>query len=346
MREQPILYMIIPCYNEQEVLPDSAAKLKEKLESLLAKQQISRRSRICFVNDGSRDKTWELIRGLCREDDSIFSAVNLAHNRGHQNAVTAGLLTVKEYCDIAISMDADLQDDIDAIDEMVEKYRAGCNIVYGVRESRESDSVFKRVTAQGFYRLMQALGADIIYNHADFRLMDKTALEAFAEYGEVNLFLRGIVPMIGLQHDCVYYERKERLTGQSKYPLTKMIDFAWQGITSLTNKPISYIVRLGLIISIISGLVFLWSLVQHFRGMTIAGWTSLIISLWFLGGLIIFSIGIVGEYIGKIYIEVKRRPRFLVQDFIDSNARKSRSAVAGTAGTASAGKSSQAAETK
>lgn len=217
MREQPVLYMVIPCYNEQEVLLDSAAKLKEKMESLMAARQISRRSKVCFVNDGSRDKTWEMICDLCIKD-GLFSAVNLAHNRGHQNAVTAGLLTVKDYCDAAISMDADLQDDINAIDAMVEKYRAGCNIVYGVRESRKSDSFFKRVTAQGFYRFMQAMGADVIYNHADFRLMDKTALEAFAEFREVNLFLRGVIPMIGLNHDCVYYERKERLAGESKYP--------------------------------------------------------------------------------------------------------------------------------
>ena len=321
MREQPVLYMVIPCYNEQEVLLDSAAKLKEKMESLMAARQISRRSKVCFVNDGSRDKTWEMIRDLCIKD-GLFSAVNLAHNRGHQNAVTAGLLTVKDYCDAAISIDADLQDDINAIDAMVEKYRAGCNIVYGVRESRKSDSFFKRVTAQGFYRFMQAMGADVIYNHADFRLMDKTALEAFAEFREVNLFLRGVIPMIGLNHDCVYYERKERLAGESKYPLGKMLALAWQGITSLTNNPIGYIVKLGLLIFLISGVVLVWSLVEHFRGTTIAGWTSLIVSLWFLGGLILFSVGIVGEYIGKIYLEVKHRPRFIVQDFIDGNARK------------------------
>ncbi|MGI6263569.1 MAG: glycosyltransferase family 2 protein [Succiniclasticum sp.] len=321
MREQPVLYMVIPCYNEQEVLRDSAAKLKKKMESLLAAHQIHRRSKICFVNDGSKDKTWDIIRDLCSKD-SLFSAINLAHNRGHQNAVTAGLLTVAEYCDAAISMDADLQDDINAIDEMVEKYREGYNIVYGVRKSRKSDSFFKRFTAQSFYRFMQAMGADIIYNHADFRLMDKKALKAFSEFKEVNLFLRGVIPMIGLNHDCVYYERKERLAGESKYPLRKMLALAWQGITSLTNNPIGYIVKLGLAISVISGFVLIWSLVEHFRGMTIAGWTSLIVSLWFLGGLILFSVGIVGEYIGKIYLEVKHRPRFIVQDFIDENARR------------------------
>ncbi len=321
MSSETVLYMVIPCYNEQEVLPDSAEKLKNKISDLIARKKIGKNSKICFVNDGSRDRTWEMIQELCQKDP-VYSGICLAHNEGHQNAVLAGLMTVQPYCDAAISIDADLQDDIDAIDAMVDKYDEGCNIVYGVRDNRESDTWFKRFTAEGFYRFMKNMGAEVIFNHADFRLMDKKALAAFGEYQEVNLFLRGIVPMIGLKHDCVYYKRKERLAGESKYPLKKMFAFAWQGITSLTNNPIGYIVKLGLLISLISGVVLVWSLVEHFRGTTIAGWTSLIVSLWFLGGLILFSVGIVGEYIGKIYLEVKHRPRFIVQDFIDGNARK------------------------
>lgn len=321
MSSETVLYMVLPCYNEQEVLPDSAEKIKNKILSLIKRKQISKNSKICFVNDGSQDLTWEMIQELCRRDP-LFSGICLAHNEGHQNAVVAGLMTVKPYCDAAISIDADLQDDIDAIDAMIEKYDAGCNIVYGVRDNRETDTFFKRTTAEAFYRFMKVMGAKVIFNHSDFRLMDKRALDAFAEYREVNLFLRGIVPMIGLKHDCVYYKRKERLAGESKYPLKKMLSFAWQGITSLSSEPISCIMNLGLLISVISGTVLIWSLIRHFTGHTIAGWTSLITSLWMLGGLVLLSIGIVGEYIGKIYLEVKRRPRYLVQEFIDSNQRR------------------------
>ena len=232
MSSETVLYMVIPCYNEQEVLPDSAEKLKSKISDLIARKKIGKNSKICFVNDGSRDRTWEMIQELCQKDP-VYSGICLAHNEGHQNAVLAGLMTVQPYCDAAISIDADLQDDIDAIDAMVDKYDEGCNIVYGVRDNRESDTWFKRFTAEGFYRFMKSMGAEVIFNHADFRLMDKKALAAFGEYQEVNLFLRGIVPMIGLKHDCVYYKRKERLAGESKYPLKKMFAFAWQGITSL-----------------------------------------------------------------------------------------------------------------
>lgn len=318
MAQDTILYMVIPCYNEHEVLPDSGEKLRRKMYDLINCGKISPHSKVCFVNDGSKDNTWELIEQLCRQD-SLFSGICLAHNEGHQNAVMAGLMTVRQYCDAAISMDADLQDDINAIDVMVEKYDEGCNIVYGIRNSRTSDTFFKRMTAEAFYKFMKLMGADVIFNHADFRLMDKKALEAFSEYGEVNLFLRGIVTMIGLNYDYVYYERKERLAGESKYPLRKMLHFAWQGITSLSTVPIRWIFDMGLGISLISGLVLLWSIFNHFLGNTIAGWTSLIISLWLLGGLILLSIGIVGEYIGKIYLEVKHRPRYLIQKFIDEN---------------------------
>ena len=318
MSAETVLYMVIPCYNEQEVLPDSAEKLKTKMTALMARKKISKKSKICFVNDGSRDRTWEIVQELCRRDP-IYSGICLAHNEGHQNAVLAGLMTVKPYCDAAISMDADLQDDINAVDAMLDKYDEGCNIVYGVRDNRETDTFFKRVTAEGFYRFMKLMGAEVIFNHADFRLMDRRALDAFADYTEVNLFLRGIIPMIGLRHGCVYYQRKERLAGESKYPLKKMFAFAWQGITSLSSEPIKCIVNLGLGISVISGIVLIWSLFRHFTGQTIAGWTSLIISLWLLGGLILLAIGIIGEYVGKIYLEVKRRPRYLVEEFIDAN---------------------------
>ncbi|MBQ6913110.1 MAG: glycosyltransferase family 2 protein, partial [Acidaminococcaceae bacterium] len=236
MSSETVLYMVIPCYNEQEVLPDSAEKLKNKISDLIEKNKIHQNSKICFVNDGSRDRTWEIIRELCQRDP-VYSGICLAHNEGHQNAVLAGLMTVQPYCDAAVSMDADLQDDIDAVEAMVDKYDEGCNIVYGVRDNRETDTFFKRVTAEGFYRFMKMMGADVIFNHADFRLMDKQALAAFGDYQEVNLFLRGIVPMIGLKHDCVYYKRKERLAGESKYPLKKMFAFAWQGVTSLSSKP-------------------------------------------------------------------------------------------------------------
>ena len=315
----PVLYLVIPCYNEQEVLDDTAAKLAIKFKQLTEDGKISAKSRIAFVNDGSRDGTWELIR-RCTEQSPVFSGINLAHNEGHQNALLAGLMTVLPYADVAISMDADLQDDIHAIDAMLEKYAAGANIVYGVRENRASDTFLKRFTAESFYRAMRALGADIVFNHADFRLMDRRALTALAEYGEVNLFLRGIVPMIGLAHDIVYYTRKQRLAGNSKYPWRRMASFAWEGVTSLSARPIRLISQMGIIISFISGIMLIWSIARHFVGETIVGWTSLVVSLWFLGGLILLSIGVIGEYVAKIYLEVKRRPRYLVQDFIDGNA--------------------------
>lgn len=316
-----IMYIVIPCYNEEEMLPITAKALMKKMSELIEGGRISPRSKVMFVNDGSKDKTWEVIEKL-HGLSGYFTGISLSRNKGHQNALLAGLMTAKDYADIIVSMDADLQDDIDAIDAMIDKYDEGCNIVYGVRDNRETDTFVKRVTAEGFYRFMKMMGADVIFNHADFRLMDKDALAAFGEYQEVNLFLRGIVPMIGLKHDCVYYKRKERLAGESKYPLKKMFAFAWQGITSLSSKPIKFIVDLGLGISVISGLVLIWSLFRHFTGQTIAGWTSLIISLWLLGGLILLAIGIIGEYVGKIYLEVKRRPRYLVQEFIDANTNK------------------------
>jgi len=317
----PVLYLVVPCYNEQEVLTDTAEKLAHKLTQLIDAGKISERSRIAFVNDGSSDCTWEIIRAYT-ERSALFSGINLAHNEGHQNALLAGLMTVLPYADVTISMDADLQDDINAVDAMLEKYAAGVNIVYGVRANRSSDTFFKRFTAESFYRAMRALGANIVFNHADFRLMDRRALTALAEYPEVNLFLRGIVPMIGLTHGVVYYARKERLAGVSKYPWRRMASFAWEGVTSLSARPIRLIAQMGMFISFISGLMLIWSIVRHFIGETIVGWTSLVVSLWFLGGLILLSVGVIGEYVAKIYLEVKRRPRYLVQDFIDGNAEQ------------------------
>ncbi len=310
------LYMVIPCYNEQEVLPETSKRLKEKLSTLVKAGKIDPESRIIFVNDGSKDRTWEIIRRL-HEEDPVFGGVNLSRNRGHQNALLAGLMIVKDHADMAISMDADLQDDINAIDEMVEKYLDGTDIVYGVRSSRERDTFFKKATAESFYKMMNAMGANTVFNHADYRLMSKRALEGLAEFQEVNLFLRGIVPMIGYSTDVVYYERGERFAGESKYPLGKMLSFAIEGITSLSTKPIRMITFLGFFIFLVSIGILIYSLVRHFMGATIVGWTTLMVSVWAIGGLILLSLGVVGEYIGKIYLETKARPRFIVEQFLN-----------------------------
>lgn len=317
------LYMVIPCYNEQEVLPETSKRLKEKLSTLVKAGKIDPESRIIFVNDGSKDRTWEIIRRL-HEEDPVFGGVNLSRNRGHQNALLAGLMTVKDHADMAISMDADLQDDINAIDEMVEKYLNGTDIVYGVRSSRAKDTFFKKATAEGFYKLMNTMGVNTVFNHADYRLMSKRALEGLAEFREVNLFLRGIVPMIGFSTDVVYYERGERFAGESKYPLGKMFSFAIEGITSLSTKPIRMITFLGFFIFLVSIGILIYSLVRHFMGATIVGWTTLMVSVWAIGGLILLSLGVVGEYIGKIYLETKARPRFLIEEFLNDteNAKK------------------------
>lgn len=317
------LYMVIPCYNEQEVLPETSKRLKEKLSTLVKAGKIDPESRIIFVNDGSKDRTWEIIRRL-HEEDPVFGGINLSRNRGHQNALLAGLMTVKDHADMAISMDADLQDDINAIDEMVEKYLNGIDIVYGVRSSRAKDTFFKKATAEGFYKLMNTMGVNTVFNHADYRLMSKRALEGLAEFREVNLFLRGIVPMIGYSTDVVYYERGERFAGESKYPLGKMLSFAIEGITSLSTKPIRMITFLGFFIFLVSIGILIYSLVRHFMGATIVGWTTLMVSVWAIGGLILLSLGVVGEYIGKIYLETKARPRFLIEEFLNDteNAKK------------------------
>ena len=316
------LYLVIPCYNEQEVLHETARQLKEKMESLKSRNMISDKSRIVFVNDGSKDNTWQIIEEL-HQSDSIFRGIKLSRNKGHQNALMAGLMTVKNECDAAISLDADLQDDINAIDAMVEKFREGCDIVYGVRSARKTDTFFKKFTAESFYKIMEKMGVEVTYNHADYRLMSKRALDALEQFKEVNLFLRGIVPMIGYKTDCVYYERKERFAGESKYPLKKMIAFAMEGITSLSVKPIGMITALGVGIFTISIIMLIYFLVRHFIGQTVEGWTSLAVSVWAIGGLQLLAIGIIGEYIGKIYLETKARPKFIIEKYLkDENDSK------------------------
>ena len=309
------LYLVIPCYNEQEVLHETARQLKEKMESLKSRNMISDKSRIVFVNDGSKDNTWQIIEEL-HQSDSIFRGIKLSRNKGHQNALMAGLMTVKNECDAAISLDADLQDDINAIDAMVEKFSEGCDIVYGVRSARKTDTFFKKFTAESFYKIMEKMGVEVTYNHADYRLMSKRALDALEQFKEVNLFLRGIVPMIGYKTDCVYYERKERFAGESKYPLKKMIAFAMEGITSLSIKPIGMITALGVGIFTISIIMLIYFLVRHFMGQTVEGWTSLAVSVWAIGGLQLLAIGIIGEYIGKIYLETKARPKFIIEKYL------------------------------
>ena len=311
-----ILYLVVPCYNEQEVLPETSKRLKEKMESLMERNLISRDSRIMFVNDGSKDRTWSMIEEL-HEQDPIFAGVKLSRNRGHQNALLGGLMTAKEYADMTISLDADLQDDIDVIDQMVETYYDGCEIVYGVRSARTTDTFFKRFTAESFYHMISMMGGEIVFNHADYRLMSKRALEEMAKYKEVNLFLRGIVPMIGFKTDVVTYERHERMAGESKYPLKKMLALAIDGITSLSTKPIRFIVFLGLFIFLCSIGMLIYSLVQHFLGHTSIGWTSLIVSIWAIGGLQLLAIGVIGEYIGKIYLENKARPRYIIEKVLN-----------------------------
>ena len=311
-----IIYIVVPCYNEEEVLRETARRLREKILSMISAKKISAESKIVFVNDGSKDSTWKIICELHAED-KIFSGINLSRNCGHQNALLAGLMTVKDFADAVISMDADLQDDINAVDEMIAKFEEGYDVIYGVRSKRATDTFFKKFTAEGFYKLIKFLGADIVDNHADYRLMSKRALNGLAEFREVNLFLRGLVPMVGFPSTKVYYERAERFAGESKYPLKKMLAFAFEGITSLSIAPIRAITRLGFMISSLSLLVMMWIFYKYFTGGVIVGWSSIVASLWFLGGLVLLSVGIVGEYVGKNYLETKRRPRFIVSEFLN-----------------------------
>ena len=315
------LYLVVPCYNEEEVLPETSKRLKEKMEALIASEKISPDSRVVFVNDGSKDRTWELICEL-HESDKLFRGICLSRNRGHQNALLAGLMTVKDECDAAISLDADLQDDINAIDEMVDKYNEGYDVVYGVRSSRKKDTFFKRTTARTFYKIMRAMGVETVYDHADYRLMSRRALNGLAEFKEVNLFLRGMVPLVGFRSTTVTYERGVRFAGESKYPLKKMLAFAFEGITSLSVKPIRIITTLGVAIFGASLIMLIYSLIRHFCGYTVNGWTSLAVSIWALGGIQLLAIGVIGEYIGKIYLESKHRPTFIVSEYLNDGDEK------------------------
>lgn len=310
-----IIWLVIPCYNEQEVLTETSKQLKSIMTGLVKSGKISDKSKIAFVNDGSKDNTWNMIMDL-HESDSIFTGINLAHNKGHQNALLAGLMTAKDYADAAISLDADLQDDVGVIEQFIDKFNEGKDVVYGVRSTRATDTVFKRSTAHAFYKLMKFMGADTLQDHADYRLMSKRALEGLAKYKEVNLFLRGIVPMIGYETDVVYYERHERFAGESKYPLKKMLSFAIDGITSCSVKPIRMITTLGTLVFTVSIVMLIYFLVVWALGHTVQGWTTIVISLWGIGGLILLSLGIIGEYIGKIYMEVKERPRFIIENIL------------------------------
>ena len=315
----PTVYFVIPCYNEEEVLSETVKRLSDKLARMREKGLANTASRMLLVDDGSKDKTWELIENFHRENPDV-EGVKLAHNRGHQNALLCGLMTALPRCDCAISLDADLQDDIEVLDQFVEKYLDGCDVVYGVRNKRDTDTFFKRATAEGFYKIMKLLGADVVFNHADYRLMSRRALEGLAEYKEVNLFLRGIVPLIGYRSDYVYYDRHERFAGESKYPLKKMISFALDGITSFSVKPLKLISNLGILISILSVAGLLYALISYFCGVAVAGWTAIVASIWLLGGLQMLCLGVVGGYIGKIYSEVKQRPRYRIETHIQSGA--------------------------
>ena len=313
MNSNNTLYIVVPCYKEQEVLPETSKRLREKLKTLMAQGKISEKSRVMFVNDGSSDDTWPIISRLHEQEPQFFSGVNLSRNRGHQNALLAGLMTAVNYADMIVSMDADLQDDINAVAEMVDRYHEGYEVVYGVRNKRETDTFFKRFTAEGFYKVMQALGVNIVFNHADYRLMSRRAVEGLAQFSEVNLFLRGIVPQIGYKWTTVEYARAERFAGESKYPLKKMLAFAADGITSFSVKPIRLVLTTGVIVFLVSLLMLLYALIAKLTGNTSAGWTSLMGSIWLIGGIQLLSLGVVGEYIGKIYNETKRRPRFIIE---------------------------------
>ncbi|WBY63609.1 MAG: putative glycosyltransferase ykoT [Thermocaproicibacter melissae] len=311
----PVVYLVIPCYNEEKVLPETVSRLTDKLNKMLNAGLADKGSRMLFVDDGSRDATWELISKFCAENE-LVAGIKLAHNRGHQNALLAGLMTARKYADCVVSLDADLQDDVDVLDEFVQKFIDGCDVVYGVRNKRESDTFFKRTTAVGFYRFMEKLGVNVVYNHADYRLMSRRALDALSEYREVNLFLRGLVPLIGFKSDVVYYDRHERFAGESKYPLKKMISFAVDGITSFSVKPLQLIFGLGAAISLVSLVGVIWSLIAHCAHGA-AAWIIGIWSLWLLGGILLLCMGVMGTYIGKIYAEVKARPRFLIEQSLN-----------------------------
>ena len=310
---KPVLYLVIPCYNEEKVLPITSKLFLEKLTALMAKEKIHPDSRILFVNDGSRDRTWEIIEELSGENE-IFTGISLSRNRGHQNALLAGLHEAADRCEIAVSIDCDGQDDINAIDKMIEEYQNGAEVVYGVRSSRKTDTFFKRFTAQSFYKLLSKMGVETVYNHADYRLISAKVLKEFKNFKEVNIFLRGMVPLAGFKSTCVAYERHERMAGESHYPFKKMLALAIDGITSLSIKPIRLITSLGFLIAIISFFGVLWSVISYFLGRTVAGWASLVSILCFFSGIQLLSLGIIGEYVGKIYLETKQRPRYIISE--------------------------------
>ena len=318
----PVLYIVIPCYNEQEVLPVTSGMFLEKINSLIAKGRVAPESRVVFVNDGSKDNTWSIIQDLAKSDEH-FEGICLSRNRGHQNALLGGLMTVKDRCDITISIDCDGQDDINAMDAMVDAYWEGCEVVYGVRSKRDTDTFFKRFTAEGFYKLMNWMGAQVVFNHADYRLMSSRVLNEFANFREVNIFLRGMVPLVGFKSTSVYYERAERIAGESHYPLKKMLALAFDGITSLSVKPIRLITGFGALISVVSFLGVIWAMIEAILGRTVAGWASTTSIVCFMGGIQLLCLGVIGEYIGKIYLETKQRPRFIIGEttFQDEEAK-------------------------
>lgn len=310
-----ILYLVVPCYNEEEVLQDTAAQLKEKYDALMEAEKIDRQSKILFVNDGSRDRTWMMIQTLFKENP-VFCGISLSRNRGHQNALLAGLMTAKEKADVVISIDADLQQDIHAIDEMLEKYEGGCDVVYGVRNARNTDGWLKKMTALSFYKLMKCMGCEVLTNHADYRLMSRRVIESLSEYEEVNLFLRGLIPIIGYPSDMVYFDVKERQAGTSKYTVKKMLSFAVDGITSFSIRPIQFITLLGFLMLFVSIIMIGTTIFDYYTGRTVAGWASSYCSTWFIGSVQLLSLGIVGEYVGKLYLEAKHRPRYHIEAFL------------------------------
>jgi len=320
-KNSPVLTIVVPCYNEEEVLPETVKRLEHVLEQLMSDKLVSEHSTVLFVDDGSKDRTWELIEQY-HLTHAMITGLKLSRNSGHQSALLSGLMTAKEYSDCVISIDADLQDDVEAIREFIIKYHEGYDVVYGIRRTRTTDTMFKRGTAQGFYKLMTKLGVQIRYNHADYRLMSKRTLDHLAQYREVNLFLRGIVPLIGFRSTEVYYDRHERFAGESKYPLKKMLSFALDGITSFSIKPIRLVTVLGFILFLVSVIATIYGLISKFMGNTVSGWTSLIISVWFIGGVQLLAVGLIGEYIGKIYREVKHRPLYIIESFLSADDRE------------------------
>ncbi len=312
MQQPPVLYIVVPCYNEEKVLPITSGMFLEKLNQLTGAGKIHEDSRVMFVNDGSKDTTWQIISDLSKQDQH-FVGVSLSRNRGHQNALLAGLMEAKDLCDITISIDCDGQDDINAMDEMVDAYLDGCEVVYGVRSKRDTDTFFKRFSAQAFYKLLNWMGVEVVYNHADYRLLSKRVLEELSEFKEVNLFLRGMVPLVGFKSTSVYYERAERIAGESHYSMGKMLSLAFNGITSLSVRPIRMIAGLGLIIALLSFIGVIWAVVGSLTGHTVSGWASTVCIICFMGGIQLLCLGVIGEYIGKIYMETKRRPRFNIE---------------------------------